>query len=209
MVTARFFNIDWNVNQNEVKFLTGLETEYKIKTDTDGNSGKQKAGGIELRPLNFSYTLNTFAGADIPKEIKKLRAIRGVVAPFYLNGKRLFAPAFMFVKFSIGNVQLTNDGQWVSCDVNLNFTEANFSLGTSSLRVIYNEVEITKKIEVFHDAYYDFHEYTIRNGCDANVCEKTKVESLGSVMDFISSNKPYFLAVKKLKRSILLKMGLV
>lgn len=148
MVTARFFNIDWNVNQNEVKFLTGLETEYKIKTDTDGNSGKQKAGGIELRPLNFSYTLNTFAGADIPKEIKKLRAIRGVVAPFYLNGKRLFAPAFMFVKFSIGNVQLTNDGQWVSCDVNLNFMEANFSLGTSSLRVIYNDVEITKKIAV-------------------------------------------------------------
>ena len=69
--------------------------------------------------------------------------------------------------------------------------------------------EITKKIEVFHDAYYDFHEYTIRNGCDANVCEKTKVESLGSVMDFISSNKQYFLAVKKLKRNILLKMGLV
>ena len=69
--------------------------------------------------------------------------------------------------------------------------------------------EITKNIEVFHDAYYDFHEYTIRNGCDANVCEKTKVESLGSVMDFISSNKPYFLAVKKLKRSLLLKMGLV
>ena len=69
--------------------------------------------------------------------------------------------------------------------------------------------EITKNIEVFHDAYYDFHEYTIRNGCDANVCEKTKVESLGSVMDFISSNKPYFLAVKKLKRNLLLKMGLV
>ena len=69
--------------------------------------------------------------------------------------------------------------------------------------------EITKNIEVFHDAYYDFHEYTIRNGCNANVCEKTKVESLGSVMDFISSNKPYFLAVKKLKRNLLLKMGLV
>ena len=69
--------------------------------------------------------------------------------------------------------------------------------------------EITKNIEVFHDAYYDFHEYTIRNGCDVNVCEKTKVESLGSVMDFISSNKPYFLAVKKLKRNLLLKMGLV
>ena len=69
--------------------------------------------------------------------------------------------------------------------------------------------EITKNIEVFHDAYYDFHEYTIRNGCNANVCERTKVESLGSVMDFISSNKPYFLAVKKLKRNLLLKMGLV
>ena len=69
--------------------------------------------------------------------------------------------------------------------------------------------EITKKIEVFQDAYYDFHEFTIRNGCDANVCEKTKVESLGSVMDFISSNKSYFLAVKKLKRNLLLKMGLV
>ena len=69
--------------------------------------------------------------------------------------------------------------------------------------------EITKKIEVFQDAYYDFHEYTIRNGCDANVCEKTKVESLGSLMDFISSNKPYFLAVKKLKRNLLLKMGLI
>ena len=69
--------------------------------------------------------------------------------------------------------------------------------------------EITKNIEVFHDVYYDFHEFTIRNGCDANVSEKTKVESLGSVMDFISSNKPYFLAVKKLKRNLLLKMGLV
>ena len=69
--------------------------------------------------------------------------------------------------------------------------------------------EITKNIEVFHDAYYDFHEYTIRNGCNTNVCEKTKVESLGSVMDFISSNKPYFLAVKKLKRNLLLKMGLI
>lgn len=69
--------------------------------------------------------------------------------------------------------------------------------------------EITKNIEVFHDAYYDFHEYTIKNCCNANVCEKTKVESLGSVMDFISSNKPYLLAVKKLKRNLLLKMGLV
>ena len=69
--------------------------------------------------------------------------------------------------------------------------------------------EITKNIEVFHDAYYDFHEYTIKNGCNANVCERTKVESLGNVMDFISSNKPYLLAVKKLKRNLLLKMGLV
>lgn len=69
--------------------------------------------------------------------------------------------------------------------------------------------EITKNVEVFHDAYYDFHEYTIRNGCNVNVCEKTKVESLGSVIDFISSNKPYFLAVKKLKRNLLLKMGLI
>ena len=69
--------------------------------------------------------------------------------------------------------------------------------------------EITKNIEVFHDAYYDFHEYTIKNCCNVNVCEKTKVESLGNVMDFISSNKQYFLAVKKLKRNLLLKMGLV
>ena len=69
--------------------------------------------------------------------------------------------------------------------------------------------EITKKIEVFHDAYYDFHEYTLKNCCNVNVCEKTKVESLGNVMDFISSNKLYFLAVKKLKRNLLLKMGLI
>ena len=148
MVTARFFNIDWNVNPNEIKNLTGLETEYRIKTDNDGNSNTQKSSGVELRPLNFSYTLSAVAGADIPKEIKKLRTIRGVVAPFYLNGKRLFAPAFMFVSFSIGNVVLSNDGQWISCEVKMNFTEANFSFGTSSLRVVYKDVDITKKIAV-------------------------------------------------------------
>lgn len=70
-------------------------------------------------------------------------------------------------------------------------------------------LDVEKIFEAFQPAYYEFHEYLMNNGCMANVNAKTKVESLGSVLDFISSNKPYFLAVKRLKRNILLRMGLI
>ena len=70
-------------------------------------------------------------------------------------------------------------------------------------------LDMLKSFDVFQSTYSYFNEYVSKNCCIDNVHTKTKVESLGSVMDFISSNKPYFLAVKKLKRNLLLKMGLV
>ena len=70
-------------------------------------------------------------------------------------------------------------------------------------------LDMLKSIDVFQSTYLDFQKYVSKNCYMENVCEKTKVESLGSVMDFISSNKLYFLAVKKLKRNLLLKMGLI
>ena len=70
-------------------------------------------------------------------------------------------------------------------------------------------LDMLKSFDVFQSTYSYFNEYVSKNCCIDNVHTKTKVESLGSVIDFISSNKPYFLAVKKLKRNLLLKMGLV
>ena len=70
-------------------------------------------------------------------------------------------------------------------------------------------LDMLKSFDVFQSTYSYFNEYVSKNCCIDNVHTKTKVESLGSVMDFISSNKSYFLAVKKLKRNLLLKMGLI
>lgn len=70
-------------------------------------------------------------------------------------------------------------------------------------------LDMLKSIDVFQSTYLDFQKYVSKNCYMENVYAKTRVESLGSVMDFISSNKLYFLAVKKLKRNLLLKMGLV
>jgi len=148
MAIARFYKLEWNVGPAIIKQLAGLESEYKLKIDTDGNSGKQKLAGVELRPLKFTYKLLKTAGADIEKEIQTLRSMRGVVAPFYLYNKRLFAPAFMFLGFSVSGVELSNDGQIISCDISVSFIESNTLLGTSSLRVIYNGVDITNDIAV-------------------------------------------------------------
>ncbi|MBR1625599.1 MAG: hypothetical protein IJ681_00475 [Bacteroidales bacterium] len=148
MPIAKFYKLEWNINPSEVKLLTGIESESKLKTDTNGNTGEQKFAGYELKPLKFSYKLSKSAGANIVREIELLRSIRGVTAPFYLNKHRLFAPAYMLTDFSVSNFVLANDGQILECDISLSFIEVNITLGTSSLRVIYNDVDITNDIAV-------------------------------------------------------------
>lgn len=148
MSIATFFNMEWKVDAESVRNIESLESDYSIKLKTDSNTGKETSDGADLRPLNLSYKLVAAAGGKIEQEINKLRAIRGVVAPFYLNKRRLFAPAFMLTEFDVSGVKLSNTGKMIEASFSISFIEVSLSLGTSDLKVIYNDTDITKDISV-------------------------------------------------------------
>ena len=148
MAIAKFYKIEWEVSPDIIKNINGWDSELRIKTKTDGNTGKQSSGGHELRTLSLPYKALATAGVDIRKEIETLRSIRGIIAPLYINKRRFLCPAFMFENCQISNIELTPNGDIISCDISLSFIEVRVSLGTGGIRVYYNNTDITKDITV-------------------------------------------------------------
>jgi len=147
-IIAKFYTIEWEVSPEIIKNIEGWDSELKIRTKTDGNTGKQSSGGSELRKLTLPYKASVMTGVDIRKEIESLRSIRGVIAPLYVNKRRLLSSAFMFESCQISNIELMPSGEIIKGDFSLSFVEVRSSLGTGGIRVYYNNTDITKDITV-------------------------------------------------------------
>ena len=145
---AKFYTIEWEVSADIIKNIDGWDSELKIKTKTDGNTGTQSNGGRELRKLTLPYKVLKTAGVDIREELETLRDIRGVIAPLYVNRRRLLSSAFILEDVQVSNIQLMPSGEIVSCDISLMFTEVRLSLGTGNLKIYYNGTDITSDITV-------------------------------------------------------------
>lgn len=145
---AKFYKLEWEVSPNIIKNIESLDSELRIKTKTDGNSGLESNAGRELRKITLPYKVVATAGVDIRSEIETLRNIRGVIAPLFLNKRRYLGAAFLFENCQISNMELTSNGDIVSCDISLSFIEIRMSLGTGGIRVYYNNTDITKDITI-------------------------------------------------------------
>lgn len=145
---AQFYKLEWEISPGKSKMFEGWDSELSVKTKTDGNTNKQSPSGSELRHLSIPYTVAANAGVDIMKELDTIKAMLGVVAPFYINRRRLFSTMFMLTDCQCSGMQLLPNGKIVSCEISLSFIEVRVSLGAGGLRVYYNDVDITKDISI-------------------------------------------------------------
>ena len=147
-MTARFFKLEWDISPEQSKMFDSWDTELSVKTKTDGNTNKQSGGGSELRKLSLSYKIVSNAGVDILKEIETIKTALGVIAPLYIDKTRLFNTLFLLTDGQCSNIQTMPDGRILSCGINLSFVEVKTETGTGGLKVLYNDVDITKDITV-------------------------------------------------------------
>ena len=146
---AKFYKLEWDISPARLKMFDSLDTELSVKTKTDGNSNKQMPGGSELRNLSLPYKIVKGAGVDILKELETIKTMQGVIAPLYIDKRRLFSTLFLLTDCQCSNFKLTPAGQIVSCEISLSFVEIRISTGAGKgLKVLYNDVDITKDITI-------------------------------------------------------------
>ena len=146
---AKFYKLKWDVSPECSKMFDSIDSELSVKTKTDGNSNKQTGGGSELRNLSLPYKLVAGAGVDILKELETIKTMQGVIAPLYIDRRRLFSTLFMLTDCQCSNMNLTPTGQIVDCEISLSFVEIRISTGSGGgLKVLYNDVDITKDITI-------------------------------------------------------------
>lgn len=146
---AKFFQLEWDIAPGISKMFDSLDSELSVKTRNDGNSNEQKSGGNELRSISLPYKIVAAAGVNILEEISTIQKMLGVIAPIYIDKRKLFSTLFLLTDCNCSNIELTPLGDIVSCDISLSFVEYKISLGTGKgLKVLYNDVDITKDITI-------------------------------------------------------------
>lgn len=146
---AKFYKLEWDISPKYLKMFENWDSQLSLKTTKDGNSNKQTGNGSELRNLSLSYKAISSAGVNILKELETVRSMLGVIAPLQINEKRLFSTLFLLTDAQTSNFSITPNGQIVSCEISLSFVEIRVGTGTGgSLKVLYNDIDITKDITV-------------------------------------------------------------
>lgn len=145
---AKFFKLEWNILANQLKMFDGWDSELSVKTQTDGNSDKQTEYGSELRHLSLPYKISESSGVDILSEIELIKTMQGVIAPLYIDGKKLFSTLFLLTDCQCSDMELMPDGRIVSCSISLSFIEIRTSTGVEGLKILYNGIDITKDITI-------------------------------------------------------------
>lgn len=101
-----------------------LELEVERDDDTEGQPPTQ-AVRRKLQGIGLTYRTAMSANTDPRMEIEAWFNLisQGIHAPFYLNGRQLYANEFLIKKASLSTEYVDPDGRILAADITLEFEE--------------------------------------------------------------------------------------
>ena len=123
---AKWGNKGFLVSPSKIVPLLNLTTGFSRKEETGEDTSGQpttNTQGLELQQIKLSTTYMASVGVDPRGQIEEWRAQFGKRYPLYINGQQFGPDLLELVSVDISNVQLDNQGRFLSVDVSVTLEE--------------------------------------------------------------------------------------
>lgn len=128
--------INFFVKPKKVMGVKDINIKASVDTEDKENGGekytvKKNKGGLEI---TMTAVLNAMLGVNVEGSAKAIlqAARKGDTGYFYIAGKKLFTAKFMMTDANAKNVELTGDGRWVCCEVEMTLKQCSKYDGTTT-----------------------------------------------------------------------------
>lgn len=123
-IQAKWNDRKFEISNNILRALENINSTYKIKKKTNGDSGASVIEGHETQKIPLIYAVSPTVGINPLNEYKTMCSYLGKSAPLLVENT-LFGPSSIMLEgVSLSAEQLTNDGQVLYGKITLSFVES-------------------------------------------------------------------------------------